>query len=101
MTTFDLKPQQCPTCHTAHTACTAVADHAAQHRPGDYSVCLECQAVGVFDEQLVLRKITDQERHEMSLELRAEIRKIQKAMVLTKLNPLVQRLSQIRKLQRN
>jgi hypothetical protein len=41
--------------------------------PGDYTVCLYCRETLVYNDDLTIRKITDQEERAMSAETRFDI----------------------------
>ncbi|HEY7233895.1 MAG TPA: hypothetical protein VH539_07080 [Gemmatimonadaceae bacterium] len=57
----------CPACGTKVDDATIVFnDRKALPEPGDFTVCLYCAAVSVFDDQLRLRPPTADERREMA-----------------------------------
>lgn len=64
MTTTELKEDHCPFCDYKVTAAT---EALGDHRPssGDFSICLNCGAIAVFQDDLKLRRPTEKEAREI------------------------------------
>jgi hypothetical protein len=54
----------CPNCKVVVDACTDVNGSFGVPSPGDYSACPYCKTVAMFDEDLKLRPLTDEELKE-------------------------------------
>ena len=79
MSDFHIKPNTCKACgYQFDGAATIVGD--ARPNPGDYSVCLKCTDVAVFDEQLNVRPATAEERE--AARTNPEVRRIIRAIKL-------------------
>ena len=70
-----LVPSPCPRCKRIQTAAADIYDKDAIPIPGDVSVCLYCQEVAVFGDDLILREPTEDEIAEWPL---AEIARLQR-----------------------
>ncbi len=51
----------CPECHYVANRCAGVATES-RPVPGDLSLCIACAAIAVFDDELRLRRPTEEER---------------------------------------
>lgn len=56
-----LPETQCPHCTYKVNAATATDGDGAP-KPGDFSICIKCTAIAIFDDTLALRKLTREER---------------------------------------
>lgn len=54
------KPGNCPYCGT-HRDFVSDIEADKVPGPGDISICIKCTGIQVFDDNMVLRKATDQE----------------------------------------
>ena len=62
MKTTHTPEDKCPYCGHKISAATSVTSPHATPRPGDMTVCLECQEVSIFTVTLTLRKPTRKEQ---------------------------------------
>lgn len=79
MKTTRLSESACPTCGKTLNAATHMTD--ARPSPGDCTVCLGCQDILIFTEELDLRQPTDQELEKLPL---LEISRIQRVLTEVK-----------------
>jgi hypothetical protein len=71
-------PQVCPTCgYRTDAACGLNTEDAPA--PGDLSLCLNCMALGVYGDRLVLHPITAAEWDELPAARRRELREVRRA----------------------
>jgi hypothetical protein len=57
---------RCPGCGAKLDAARAVDADAASPDPGDFSICLDCGHLMAFDDQRMLRDLTDDEMHQIA-----------------------------------
>lgn len=82
MSTHISPPCLCPVCtHPFNRATNAENGVQEEPSPGDLSICVECETVLAFTDQLTLRKATDEEIKEgtrLIMEARANLKKFRK-----------------------
>ena len=76
MKTTRLPPASCPSCEKKLDAATHPTGDVAPS-PGDVTICLGCQDILIFTEELGLRRPTDQELETLPL---LEITQIQRGL---------------------
>jgi len=59
----------CPWCDVLNDAQNAVDGSDATPKPGDMTICASCRKIGVFDENLRLRKATPEESEAVPVEI--------------------------------
>lgn len=69
MKIIDTIPNSCWNCGAPFGAAADVLDEGQSPTPGDFSVCLKCAAIGVFEDDLSVRQ---PELSELGAALRAE-----------------------------
>lgn len=77
-----VKPSACPFCGYAADAATCFENDEARPRPGDFSLCLECAEVLVFDDEVALRKPAAGELEAAPSYIRSALAKGQQAIHL-------------------
>lgn len=68
-------PSPCPVCGKKLDAATSVEKEEAVPDPGDLSICLYCATVSVFDDNLKLKQMTNEEFAELPEEVKTSVRK--------------------------
>jgi hypothetical protein len=61
MPEVEVPRRRCPGCGHAHDRATDIHDSAAQPKPGDWTVCLNCALTLKFGPGLTLRTVTSAE----------------------------------------
>lgn len=79
MKTTRLSESACPTCGKTLDAATHMTDVSPS--PGDCTICLGCQDILIFTEELGLRRPTDQELETLPL---LEISQVQRSLAAVK-----------------
>ena len=67
MKTSRMEKQKCPTCGRENDAATCL-DFDVAPRPGDTSICIGCQNVHIFTDDLSLRPATEKDIDGMPLD---------------------------------
>lgn len=62
MTSVKLKPSMCPSCGYFMDAASPALERKISPKANDVSMCLSCGAVLVFDQDLSLRSMTEDEK---------------------------------------
>ena len=75
--------QTCNFCHYRMDATTDAFGEATP-KPGDYSICLNCGKIGVFDENLVVQKPTPEEQDAINKHAQVTHAQMARAMAVTK-----------------
>lgn len=65
----------CPVCGKKLDAATHVEKEEAVPGPGDISICLYCATVSVFDDNLKLKQMTNEEFAGLPEEVKTNVRK--------------------------
>lgn len=65
-----LLPGVCPCCGRTHDAATNALDNHKLPIPGDITVCIDCAAISIFDDQLVRRLPTAAEAGQLATDHR-------------------------------
>jgi hypothetical protein len=61
-----IPPHTCPVCHNTMDRTTCMNDDPdLQPRDGDFTVCVSCGAIGVFDKDAVIHTASTEEIREM------------------------------------
>lgn len=71
---FRLPACACPTCGKPFNAAGHLEPHQAGPKSGDFSVCLSCATVLIFTDDLRTRRMSEEERSQLSDEQRDSIR---------------------------
>ena len=74
---------KCPKCGDLLDAATDMFG-GDQPKPGDITVCLHCGHVMAFTELLVLRELTDDERHEADDDARVKLLEKNRRIVMNR-----------------
>ncbi len=73
-------PSTCPTCKYVNDAATYLQDESAQPKPGDFSVCLHCGEILIFNDDLTTRGVTLDDLVDLSPEFHTELNRMQRAV---------------------
>lgn len=68
-------PSTCPVCGNKLDAATHVKEKEIVPAPGDISICFYCATVSMFDENLKLEQMTNEQFAKLPDEVRASVRK--------------------------
>ena len=83
MTEIIVPNAPCPGCGYKMDRATCVSDHAAAPKPGDYTICINCSEILIFDRKLRTRRPTDREM--IALQTGCRWPMVQKAVALTRM----------------
>lgn len=67
----------CPECRHLFEMATSADFNGARPKPGDASICIECTTILVFNTDMHVRRMTDDEYQALSHENRDELVKVQ------------------------
>jgi hypothetical protein len=73
-------PSICPTCQYLNDAATYLQDETVQPKPDDFSVCLNCGEILIFNADLTTRSVTLNDLVDLPPEIHAELTRMQRAV---------------------
>lgn len=79
--TTKIPEQPCPVCSKELNAATEAELQKSQPKEGDYSICGECASILVFNEDLSMRRLPEEDFVELPLEARTYLKKAQECIL--------------------
>lgn len=68
-----LPPAPCPACHEVQNAATCIDDDVARPKPNDFSVCINCGEVLLFNDDMTVRRAELNDLMNVPADVRYEI----------------------------
>lgn len=75
---IELRLAECPICFYEMDAATSLEEPNAKPRVGDFSLCINCGALLVFEERTQLRQATDDDMQHLRPDQKAKVQIAQK-----------------------